>query len=244
MAEEEKDNTRRPFEILPPTPENELPAITPPTHEMRLEQAFGTDWTKASDDESRRAASTLAKEARILHAMAQLPKDHFKTETERYAAASKMVEQMTGVPDYDGKLWNGGKGFASGAEYLRNVQDAIRRGMAGGSPELMRWMAMSDEEKDAMLEREQGFVSSVTDSFAKGISGLGELVRGVPELSANEFAQFLGGVRDILIQHADGGDTEAFYNRSAEKVTAGIPAAGRVMFSLAGDFWSIVTAER
>ena len=192
----EQEKTRRPFEILPPTPENELPAITPPTHEMRLEQAFGTDWTKASDDESRRAAATLAREARVLHAMSQLPKDHFKTEEERYAAASKMVEQMTGVQDYDGKLWNGGKGFSSGADYLRNVQEAIRRGMAGGSPELLRWEAMSDEEKDAMLDREQGLLSSVTDSFAKDFSGLGELVRGVPQLSAEERASAPKEVRD------------------------------------------------
>ena len=191
----EKEKTRRPFEILPPTPENELPAITPPTHEMRLEHAFGTDWMKASDDESRRAASTLAREARVLHAMSQLPKDHFKSETERYAAASKMVEQMTGVQDYDGKFWNGGKGFSSGAEYLRDVQETIRRGMAGGSSELRRWMAMSDEEKDAMLDREQGFLSIVSDSFAKDFSGLGELVGGVPRLSKAEEASAPEDVR-------------------------------------------------
>ena len=118
-----------------------------------------------------------------------MPDGQFKTEAEKRAAASKIVETMTGVKDLDGTLWNGGKGFKTGKEYLLSVRDVLNRGMAAAAdPELQAWMAMSDEERDAKLEREQGVLSSVAEGAGDLAGAVGAHLRVKSPLSADEYA--------------------------------------------------------
>ena len=141
-------------------------AIPTLTDDERVASALNVSPATATDEESRAAAQTLSRQVLIAHQIAQMPDESFKTEAEKYAAASKIVETMTGAKDLDGRLWNGGKPFKTGKEYLMSVRDVLTRGMtAAADPDLQAWLAMSDEEKDAKLEREQGVLSS----FAEGV---------------------------------------------------------------------------
>ena len=135
MADKEEDVI--PFK-LEPMPDNAPQRVVPhASHDYVVRQAFLTDPAKSIDEESRWAAKTLSQEALTAHAIAQMPDDQHKTEADKFAAASKMVELMTGEKDYDGRLWNGGKGFATGAEYLRSVKETLTRGMgAAADPDL------------------------------------------------------------------------------------------------------------
>ena len=172
-------------------------AILKPEREDMVLGALKTDPATATESQSRVAAQTLAREALTANAMAQIPEESFKTEEDRYAAASKMVELMTGEKDLDGRLWNGGKGFKTGAEYLRSVKETLYRGMgAAVDPELQAWMRMTDKEKDAFVESQRGMLSYVGEAAGDLIGAAGEAVRGVPRLSAEEYAAAPADVRE------------------------------------------------
>ena len=172
-------------------------AILKPGREDRLVGAWNTDPSTATDAQSRAAAQTLAREALTAHAIAEMPEDRFKTDEEKTAAASKMVELMTGEKDYDGRLWNGGRGFKTGAEYLRSVKETLTRGIgAAADPDLQAWLRMSDAEKDAKVESERGFLSHVGEAAGDAAAAVGEAVRGVPRLSADEYASAPKDVRE------------------------------------------------
>ena len=131
-----------PFKLSPMPDDDATPRVVPhPEDADVLKQALLTDPTRADDWEGRVAARRLAKYALTAQTIAEMPEDSFRTEEERFAAASKIAELMTGQKDYDGRLWNGGKGFKTGAEYLRSVKEVLSRGtQAAMDPDLQAWM--------------------------------------------------------------------------------------------------------
>ena len=190
------NNTAR-FDPSAPTPWDALPSLT---DEKEVAFALDVSPATATDEESRAAAQTLSKQVLIAHQLAQMPEDSFKTEAEKYAAASKIVETMTGAKDLDGRFWNGGKPFKTGKEYLMSVRDVLKRGMtAAADPDLQAWLAMSDEEKDAKLEREQGPLAALSE-------GMGDLASDVAahygfntELSESEYEAAPEDVRNASL---------------------------------------------
>ena len=191
------EETPIPFK-LSPLAEGDAPkrVVPHPTDGYLTRQAFFTDPAKASDEESRVAAQRLANEALTAQTIAEMPEDQFKSDEEKTAAASKIVELMTGEKDFDGRLWNGGNGFKTGAEYLRSVKETLSRGMgAAADPELQAWMRMTDEEKDALVESKRGVLSHVGEAAGDIASAAGEIVRGVPQLSKDEYASAPEDVR-------------------------------------------------
>lgn len=192
------EDTAIPFR-LSPLAEGDAPkrVVPHPTGEYLTRQALLTDPAKVGDEESRAAARRLAKEALTAQAIAEMPEESFRSDEEKTAAASKIVELMTGEKDYDGRLWNGGTGFKTGADYLRSVKETVTRGMvAAADPDLQAWMRMSDGEKDAKVDSERGVLSYYGEATGDVSAFVGELVRGVPRLSDDEYAAAPKDVRE------------------------------------------------
>ena len=192
------EETAIPFK-LSPLAEGDAPkrVVPHPSDDYLTRQALLTDPTKVGDEESRAAAQRLEKEVLTAQTIAEMPDESFGSDEEKTAAASKIVELMTGEKDYDGRLWNGGKGFKTGADYLRSVKETVTRGMgAAADPELQAWLRMSDEEKDALVESKRGILSHVGQAAGDIASAAGEAVRGVPQLSKDEYASAPEDVRE------------------------------------------------
>ena len=192
------EDTAIPFR-LSPLAEGDAPkrVVPHPTDEYLTRQALLTDPAKVGDEESRAAAQQLAKEMLTAQTIAEMPDESFGSDEEKTAAASKIVELMTGEKDYDGRLWNGGTGFKTGADYLRSVKETLTRGMgAAADPDLQAWLRMSDKEKDALVESQRGILSHVGEAAGDIASAAGEAVRGVPRLSKDEYESAPKDVRE------------------------------------------------